>query len=152
MHKHRSPTTPTSPKRCRFGLFPVRSPLLRESRLFSFPVTTKMFQFITYASPPSGDTWSSTKWVVPFGNSGVRGYLHLTRTYRSLSRPSSPPRAKASTGRPSFTFLLFELYVQLLLYSTCYSCEIVYYILFFVEIYFVYKLSMNVHLSMRCGE
>ena len=50
MHKHRSPTTPTSPKRCRFGLVPVRSPLLRESRLFSFPVTTKMFQFITYAS------------------------------------------------------------------------------------------------------
>ena len=97
-----------------------------------------------------GDTWSSTKWVVPFGNSGVKGYLHLTRTYRSLSRPSSPPRAKASTGRPSFTFLLFELYVQLLLYSTCYSCEIVYYILIFVEIYFVYKLSMNVHLSMRC--
>ena len=50
MHKQRSPTTPTSPKRCRFGLVPVRSPLLRESRLFSFPVTTKMFQFITYAS------------------------------------------------------------------------------------------------------
>ena len=46
----RSPTTPNSPKRDRFGLFPVRSPLLRESRLFSFPVTTKMFQFITYAS------------------------------------------------------------------------------------------------------
>ena len=50
MHKQRSPTTPNSPKRDRFGLFPVRSPLLRESRLFSFPVTTKMFQFITYAS------------------------------------------------------------------------------------------------------
>ena len=38
------------PKQDWFGLFPVRSPLLRESRLFSFPVTTKMFQFITYAS------------------------------------------------------------------------------------------------------
>ena len=29
----------------RFGLLPVRSPLLRESVLFSFPPATKMFQF-----------------------------------------------------------------------------------------------------------
>ena len=28
-----------------FGLFPVRSPLLGESLLFSFPAGTKMFQF-----------------------------------------------------------------------------------------------------------
>ena len=34
----------------RFGLFPVRSPLLRESRLFSFPLVTKMFQFTRLAS------------------------------------------------------------------------------------------------------
>ena len=39
------PSTPTTPKRYRFGLFPVRSPLLRESLLFSFPPGTKMFQF-----------------------------------------------------------------------------------------------------------
>ena len=31
--------------KARFGLFPVRSPLLRESRLISFPAATKMFQF-----------------------------------------------------------------------------------------------------------
>jgi hypothetical protein len=30
---------------CWFGLFPVRSPLLRESLLLSFPPVTKMFQF-----------------------------------------------------------------------------------------------------------
>lgn len=29
----------------RFGLFPVRSPLLRESLLFSFPALTRMFRF-----------------------------------------------------------------------------------------------------------
>ena len=29
----------------RFRLFPCRSPLLRESRLLSFPPATKMFQF-----------------------------------------------------------------------------------------------------------
>jgi hypothetical protein len=28
-----------------FGLFPFRSPLLRESRFLSFPPVTKMFQF-----------------------------------------------------------------------------------------------------------
>ena len=31
-----------------FGLFPLRSPLLRESQLFSFPPGTKMFQFPGY--------------------------------------------------------------------------------------------------------
>lgn len=35
------PTTPFY----RFRLFPVRSPLLRESLLLSFPPVTKMFQF-----------------------------------------------------------------------------------------------------------
>ena len=34
----------------RFGLFPVRSPLLGESLLFSFPRGTKMFQFPRLAS------------------------------------------------------------------------------------------------------
>ena len=37
---YRSPTTPTMPKQCWFGLFPVRSPLLRESLLFSLPPPT----------------------------------------------------------------------------------------------------------------
>ena len=32
------------------GLFPVRSPLLRESRLISFPPVTEMFQFTGFAS------------------------------------------------------------------------------------------------------
>ena len=34
-------------------------------------------------------------WVPPFGNLRVEGYLHLTAAYRSLSRPSSAPSAKA---------------------------------------------------------
>ena len=34
-----------NPGSCRFGLFPFRSPLLRESLLFSFPPGTEMFQF-----------------------------------------------------------------------------------------------------------
>ena len=45
-------------------------------------------------------------WVAPFGNLCLTGYLLLNTAFRSLSRPSSPPRAWASTMRP-FCFLLF---------------------------------------------
>jgi len=45
-----SPTTPTLPKQDWFGLFPLRSPLLGESLLFSSPPPTKMFQFNGFAS------------------------------------------------------------------------------------------------------
>ena len=43
------PTTPKVPQHLRFGLFPVRSPLLGESFLFSLPTGTKMFQFPAFA-------------------------------------------------------------------------------------------------------
>ncbi len=43
---------------------------------------------------------SSRYWVVPFGNLRIKGHLHLPEAYRSLSRPSSPLRAKASTMCP----------------------------------------------------
>jgi hypothetical protein len=50
------PTTPhvqrlSAITHVRFGLFRVRSPLLTESRLFSFPVGTEMFHFPTF--PPT---------------------------------------------------------------------------------------------------
>ena len=44
------PTTPAIPKDDWFGLFPVRSPLLRESRLISLRRATEMFQF-THVPP-----------------------------------------------------------------------------------------------------
>ena len=43
------PSTPLAPKRQWFGLFRVRSPLLAESLLFSFPAGTEMFQFSAFA-------------------------------------------------------------------------------------------------------
>ena len=51
-----SPTTPNWQRHqaltpIRFGLFPFRSPLLRESRLFSFPQGTEMFQFPWFPLP-----------------------------------------------------------------------------------------------------
>ena len=54
--RHRSPTTPSVPKHRWFGLFPVRSPLLGESLLFSLPTGTKMFQFPAFAHHISGVT------------------------------------------------------------------------------------------------
>ena len=87
----------------RFGLVPVRSPLLGESLIY-FLFLRVLRCFSSPGSPhrsKNGDNYPSGNWVVPFGNPGVKGHLHLTRAYRSLSRPSSPPRAKASTGRPN---------------------------------------------------
>ena len=49
LQEYRGPTTPITPKRYRFGLFRVRSPLLAESQLFSLPAGTKMFQFPAFA-------------------------------------------------------------------------------------------------------
>ena len=68
--------------------------------LFSFPTGTKMFQFPALASWQNQDGISSRYRVVPFGNLRIKGHLHLPAAYRSLSRPSSPPRAKASAMRP----------------------------------------------------
>jgi hypothetical protein len=45
------PTTPPRSKKGWFGLVPVRSPLLRESRLISSRRATEMFQFARF--PPS---------------------------------------------------------------------------------------------------
>ena len=38
-------------------------------------------------------------WVSPFGDLRVNGYVLLTVAFRSLSRPSSAPSARASTLR-----------------------------------------------------
>ena len=46
--------TPAGLAGIRFRLFPVRSPLLRESRLMSFPRGTEMFQFPRFPSIPYG--------------------------------------------------------------------------------------------------
>ena len=46
--------------------------------------------------------------VAPFGNLRIDAYLRLPAAYRSLSRPSSAPSAKASALRP---FLLDHLSV-----------------------------------------
>ncbi len=87
----------------RFGLFPGRSPLLGESLdYFLFLQVLRCFSSLRLPLYSSTDNYPSGNWVVPFGNPRIKGYLLLPRAYRSLSRPSSPPRAKASTRRPNF--------------------------------------------------
>ena len=57
--------------------------------------------------PPTRlDNTPSRYWVVPFGNLRIKGHLHLPEACRSLSRPSSPPRAKASAMCPYLLFVL----------------------------------------------
>ena len=83
------------------GLIRVRSPLLTEFRLISFPRVTEMFQFTRFASctyvfsarSPEGG-------VSPFGNSWIKACSRLPMTYRSVPRPSSPLCTKASTRCP----------------------------------------------------
>ena len=89
----------------RFGLFPFRSPLLRESLPLSFPQGTEMFHFpwcrseaLCIQTPVSRH---DSGWVSPFGNPRIKACLPLPEAYRSLPRPSSPTDAKASTVRPS---------------------------------------------------
>ena len=104
-----APTTPTIQRSRaltyrRFWLFPVRSPLLGESRLLSVPRGTEMVQFPPLAPPrlfySEGGIPILSGWVAPFGHPRVKVCSRLTGAYRSLLRPSSPTRAKASTVCP----------------------------------------------------
>lgn len=98
-----SPSTPIMPQHFWFGLLPFRSPLLRESLLFSPPAGTKMFQFPAFAFRSPRNIPSSSGWVTPFGHRRISGHLHLPDAFRSLSRPSSPLRALGIPRAPFLT-------------------------------------------------
>ena len=81
-----------------FGLLPVRSSLLGESRLISFPAGTEIFQFSAFASYSYGFTARyPCGWVSPFGHDRINARCQLPGPFRRLPRPSSPLTAKAST-------------------------------------------------------
>ena len=83
-----SPTTPTGIASRRFGLFPVRSPLLRESRLISVPPGTEMFQFPEFASEhlciQCWMTGHDPSRVSPFGNPRIKAWLAAPRGLSQL--------------------------------------------------------------------
>ena len=84
----------------RFELIPVRSPLLRKSRLISSPPGTEMVHFPGSRLPLCGMIRYKPYRVPPFGNPRINACLRLPVAYRSKPRPSSLSCAKASTVRP----------------------------------------------------
>ena len=94
---------PRNPGRCpaRFGLFPVRSPLLRESRLISSPPGTEMFQFPGLL----GYSGIDARWAAPpdiiaaFHARILMTPRHPPRALRSLTTPIGPPPRCPGTGR-----------------------------------------------------
>src|SRR5580692_3156967 len=103
------PATPITQRlpaitRNRFGLFPVRSPLLGESRLLSLPVGTEMFHFPTFPPPAlcvqAGAMGHYAQSGCPIRRSPGMSGCRLTGAYRRLLRPSSAPGAKAFTVCP----------------------------------------------------
>ena len=54
------------------------------------------------------DMQTSSTWVAPFGHLRIKDCVHLPAAFRSLPRPSSSLRAKASPIRP---YLLPSLYL-----------------------------------------
>ena len=84
---------PQPPPEGGFGLIPVRSPLLGESRLLSSPPGTKMFQFpgLAPAAYAFSRRWHETLAcacrVAPFGNPGINTWLAVTP---GLSQPPTP--------------------------------------------------------------
>lgn len=96
-----APTTPHGQRPqaltpMRFGLFPFRSPLLRESRLLSSPPATEMVHFAGF--PPDGlcihppVTLHDERRVTPFGNPRIKGCLHLPGALSLLATPFIGPQ------------------------------------------------------------
>ena len=93
--------TPASYNYGRFRLIPVRSPLLRESLLVSFPEGTKMFQFPSFASlsgyrriNAGGLPHSEISGSMPV--SGSPKLIAAFRVLHRLSAPRHPPCALSS--------------------------------------------------------
>ena len=72
-----------------------------------------MFQFPAFAFRLKRNAVPSERRVVPFGDPRIKGHLHLPAAFRSLSRPSSPARAKASSVRPFFLFLSRNTHIRI---------------------------------------
>ena len=80
------------PRRIRFALYPLRSPLLRASRLLSSPAPTRMLRFGALPFPDG----NALRREVAFGHRWFKGSLRLPSAYRSLARPSSAPEPSHS--------------------------------------------------------
>ena len=90
-----------------FGLIPVRSPLLGESLLFSFPTGTKMFQFPALASIKDG--WHSFRMPgCPIRKSSDQRLFAPTRSLSQLITSFIASESQGIRHAPLFTF--FQTY------------------------------------------
>ncbi len=122
-HFYPGPTTPVVPKNHWFGLLPVRSPLLRESRLISSRRATEMFQF-THC-PPSLPMCSAGGRQTSLWRGCPIRILRAHRLHaapperfaglRVLLRPSAPrhpPRTLCSLFSSSSCYILLRLHAS----------------------------------------
>ena len=127
------PITPTVPKHGWFGLLRVRSPLLAESLLFSFPAGNEMFQFPAFASLSGCQAFCLTG--CPIRRSGG---LWLFAPYPGFSQLITSFFAPESLGIrhvPLFTILL-PIRCRMSSYTYCslfQSCQCACGIFFLVE-------------------
>ena len=107
------PLGPTTPYRqrhqalppARFGLFPFRSSLLRESLLLFFPRGTEIFQFPRFPLPAlcvqAGVTPDQGCWVSPFRHPRIKSWSALPRGF------SQPPTSFIGIRRQGIHRWLF---------------------------------------------
>ena len=88
------PTTPVAPKRRRFGLSPLRSPLLGGS-LFCFLFLQVLRCFSSLGWHPLQGIPTSSGWVAPFGDPRITGYYAPPH---GLSQPIASFIASESQG------------------------------------------------------
>ena len=122
------PTTPSQHRRQavplrRFGLFPFRSPLLRESLLLSLPRGTEMFQFPRFPPPAlcvqAGVTGHDPSRVSPFGHPWIKAWSTAPHGF------SQPPTSFIGIWRQGIHRWLFVAWDIRLCFSisntTCFS-------------------------------
>ena len=96
------------PRQLRFGLLRVRSPLLAQSLLFSFPPGNEMFQFPGFASAIGG--WRAcARRVAPFGNPRIIRVFAPTHGLSQLVTSFVASESQGILHVPFSPFLLLRL-------------------------------------------
>ena len=79
--------------------------------MFQFPAFAS-YPYVFESKIPYNNAWKPRpfikqtgfskhlRWVAPFGDPWIKAYSQLPTAFRSVSRPSSPVHAKASTKCP----------------------------------------------------